>query len=270
MNEYTIREYLPSDREGMLHIWHEVFGDSPEFIEGFLTRLPGFGTAAAALCGEEIVGAAYILTGMTLAGENISEKKCGYIYAVAVMPEHRKAGLGAGLTRLAAELGRRDGAQMICTLPAEDSLYAWYEGLIGTENVLHLEVKKCSAQGRISPRRLGAQEYFRIREERLKNTPHLRLNPECAEFHQFFCEYLGGGLFEAEGALLSCYCTEGLCIVTELINPDAPRNESIAAALAAHLGAAEVLYRVPAKTGRPYLAADTDLPEDCVWNISFD
>lgn len=52
------------------------------------------------------VGAAYAIDDMYIHDSLGRERRCGYIYAVAVSPEHRHQGLGEALSQRAAELSR--------------------------------------------------------------------------------------------------------------------------------------------------------------------
>lgn len=122
-----------------------------------------------------------------------SGEKCGYIYAVAVDESCRGFGAGAALTRAAADAARGLGAEIICTLPAEASLYPWYEKLISTRFTL------CRCRGIIPAGdargfdMLSAAEYNARREALLADTPHLTVNDAGAELLRLLCEAYGGG-----------------------------------------------------------------------------
>ena len=136
MSDAVIREYRGGDIPEMSELWQTVFGDSEGFVDSFLRLLPGMGTAAVAEVNGKIAGAAYAVTGMELVSAGGKVQTCGYIYAVAVAPEFRGSGTGRALTERSAELARARGAEVICTLPAEDSLYRWYGDILGVRAAL--------------------------------------------------------------------------------------------------------------------------------------
>ena len=136
MSDAVIREYRGGDIPEMSALWQAVFGDSEGLVNSFLQLLPDMGTAVVAEVNGKIAGAAYAVTGMELVSASGKVQTCGYIYAVAVAPEFRGSGIGRALTERSAELARARGAEVICTLPAEESLYAWYKTILGTECAL--------------------------------------------------------------------------------------------------------------------------------------
>ncbi len=271
MCDAVIREYRRGDIPEMSALWQAVFGDSEALVNSFLELLPGMGTAAVAEVNGKIAGAAYAVTGMELAGANGKTQTCGYIYAVAVAPEFRGGGLGRALTERSAELARARGAEVICTLPAEESLYAWYKTILGTECALHrqrLEVESAAAAPVLS---LITAEYGHRREALLKDRCHLRPAHTTLEFQCRFCEELGGGLYSCGGGICAAYLEDGAAVIKELIAPDGTDAAAVAASIGAELGTARAVYYLPAPDGEPYLAAiPGSIPPGCVWNITFD
>ena len=270
MSDAVIREYRVGDVPEMSALWHTVFGDSEGLVSSFLELLPGMGTAAVAELNGKIAGAAYAVTGMELV-DGGKAQTCGYIYAVAVAPEFRGGGLGRALTERSAALARERGAEVICTLPAEEPLYAWYKTILGTECALHrrrFEVESAAAAPVLS---LSAAEYGHRREALLRDRCHLRPTRTALEFQRRFCEELGGGLYACGSGICSAYLEDGAAVIKELIAPDGTDAADIAAAIGAELGTARAVYYLPAPDGEPYLAAvPGEIPPDCVWNITFD
>ena len=129
------REVRPDDRKALVSLWVRVFGDAPELVEAFLDLLPEMGTGVTAEENGELLGTAYLLDGFTLISPDSAPKKCGYLYAVAVEEHARRKGIGARLSQAAAEIGRMRGAELICTLPAEHSLYRWYASVLSLHEV---------------------------------------------------------------------------------------------------------------------------------------
>ena len=271
MSDAVIREYRGGDIPEMSALWQAVFGDSEELVDSFLELLPDMGTAAVAEVNGKIAGAAYAVTGMELVSASGKVQTCGYIYAVAVAPEFRGSGIGRALTERSAELARERGAEVICTLPAEEPLYAWYKTILGTECALHRQRLEIGSAVVVPVQKLSAAEYGQCREALLSDRCHMRPAHTTLEFQHRFCEELGGGLYACGGGICAAYLEDGAAVIKELIAPDGADNASIAASLGAELGTERTVYYLPAPDGEPYLAAiPGEIPPDCVWNITFD
>lgn len=271
MSDTVIREYRGGDIPEMSALWQAVFGDSEALVDSFLQLLPGMGTAAVAEVNGVIAGAAYAVTGMELVDVNGKTQTCGYIYAVAVAPEFRGSGLGRALTERSAELARERGAEVICTLPAEEPLYAWYKAILGTECALHRQRFEAEAADIVPVDSLSTPEYGQRREVLLRDRCHMRPAQTTLEFQHRFCEELGGGLYACGGGICAAYLEDGAAVIKELIAPGGTDAAGIAASIGAWLGTARAVYYLPAPDGEPYLAAvPGEIPSGCVWNITFD
>ena len=169
-----IESVFSTDPAQLAALWCQVFGDPPELAERFLSLLPAFGCGFAAVEEGRVLGAAYWIDGLTLAGE-----KCGYLYAVAVRPEARGRGLGAALSRRCFEEGAKRGAVYRCTVPAEPSLFDWYGRILGLKSVLYRQSRELPAKPGLPVRPIAPEEYAARREALLAGTPHLRCAPEA-------------------------------------------------------------------------------------------
>ena len=271
MSDAVIREYRGGDIPEMSALWQAVFGDSEGLVNSFLQLLPDMGTAAVAEINGVIAGADYAVTGMELVSADGKVQTCGYIYAVAVAPEFRGSGIGRALTERSVELARAQGAEIICTLPAEESLYVWYKTILGTECALHRQRYEIESADIAAAQSLSAAEYGQRREALLKDRCHLRPSHTTLEFQRRFCEELGGGLYACGGGICSSYIEDGAAIIKELIAPAGTPAADIAASIGAALGTKRAVYYLPAPDGESYLAAiPGEIPSDCVWNITFD
>lgn len=261
-----IREIRPEDRAALVALWHQVFGDPVSFVEEFFRILPEIGSGVAAVDNGVPVGAAYMITGLELC-EAERVRRCGYLYAVAVDPTARGRGLGGALSQAAAELGRARGAELICTLPAEPGLYAWYEKLLGVRCALYRQRRVLESRPGPEPQPLGAAEYVRRREALLRGRPHLRLSEASMRLEEANCRAFGGFLCAVGNGIAAVYVDGDTAEIRELLGA----SEAEAAALGAALGTKRVQLWMPAASGEPYLAfAPADLPENTVWNLAFD
>lgn len=262
----TNREIRPEDQAALVELWHRVFGDPVSYVEEFFRVLPEIGTGVEAIENGVPVGAAYMITALTLC-EGEKSRRCGYLYAVAVDPAFRGRGLGGRLSRAAAALGRARGAELLCTLPAEPGLYAWYEKQLGLRCALYRERRELAAQPGPLPQPIGAAEYGRRREALLQGRPHLRLSEAALRLEEANCRAFGGFLCAVGDGVAAVSVDGDRAEIRELLGA----SEAEAAALGAALGCARVRLWLPAEAGEPYLAfAPGDLPKGTVWNLAFD
>ncbi len=278
MSDFSIREYNTADIDQLSRIWSDNFGDGPRFIADFFRMLPEMGTGVVAELEGRIVGSAYVLCGQKLIldhkeafTDDASAPVCGYIYAVSVDESYRHYGIGAALTRAAAEKGKELGADIISILPAEESLYKWYEDIIGVKCVLRRkkEIVESSVLERCTP--ISAGEYMMWRENLLKDLPHLHLSAPSLEFERMLCADNGGGFYASGCGIAAAYNNSGVGVIIELICTDDCERRIVAASIGAAMGVEKVVIYSPSVDGEPYIAADTDIiPENCVWSFSYD
>ncbi len=252
MTEYLLREYCPDDLPSLKTLWVRVFGDPPALVDDFFRLLPGMGSCFVAEENGCLIAMASVITGFQLRDAGRPPKRCAYLYAVAADDAARGRGIGTAVSRGAAELGRQAGADLLCTLPAEQSLYDWYRDILTLRHVAARTLRFSSALPEREP--LTPSEYGIRREELLSRTPHVSLNPAALEFQGRLCGHCGGGLFAAGESVFCAYEDERIWVIPEWLGPDS--------ALCSLPG-----FR--AET-RPYLCSDAALPDGLVWNLSFD
>ena len=164
----------------------------------------------------------------------------------------RGKGLGTKLSRAAAEAGRARGAEILCTLPAKASLYAWYASALSLYYVNHRI--SCLSPTTPPAKSLSAEEYGKLREDLLAGQSHVRLSPPALQFQRKLCTCYGGGFYAAGDGIFCAYRDGDLLRLPELLSPegcpsafDGLRTEEV-----------------------PYLCSDLPFPDGCVWNLSFD
>lgn len=269
MSNFTLREYRNEDIPALKKLWHEVFGDPESLVEKFLALLGQVGSGHLAEVNGELAGAAYLLRGLDYVdGDELIP--CGYIYAVASYEKFRGMGIGSALTKACAVSAEQWHAKMLCTLPAEDSLYKWYEELVGVKPVLYRKRSEISCTGAAECRKLSATEYLLERETRLAGKCRLSVSWHIMEFQRLLCEEYGGGLYMGEDFIGFGYVDGGAAQIKELICDEEKRIEA-ASAMAAAMGAEKAVLYEASEYGEPYIAADRDgLCSTCIWNVSFD
>ena len=266
----SVRRYKKEDIPAMRALWRRVFEEKEEYLDAFFALLPDIGGAAVAVDDNgALLGAAYALTGYELlcGGES---PHIGYIYAVSVDECARGHGLGAGLTKKAAEICREREAVIVTTLPEEEKLYAWYEKSIGTGHVLHREKKLVPAASKVDIMKLTGTEYMLWRENLLRGKVHVHLSTPMMETQRALCEAYGGGLYASADGVFAAYREGERLIIREILCAQGLPDDTAASA-AAYLGCREAVFYSPSvRGGEPYIASDTELPPDTVWNLTLD
>ena len=264
----NINEYRQDDIPSLKSLWAETFGDTPELIGRFFELLPSMGTGLVAESGGELLGAAYVLSAELWCPEK-SPVKLGYIYAVAVEPSARNCGIGAKLVSACERYCWENGIEICTTLPAEDSLYAWYERVGGFQTAngcIYQTVLPSDSAVEITP--LFADEYAFKRADILRSKNYVNLNYGYMLFQEALCKAYGGGLFGCKGGIACGYVDNGVLIIKEALN-DTPE---FIPALCRKLGAKSAVVRRPDRCGKPFIAAyeAKDFPRDTIWNLALD
>lgn len=265
---YSIREYAPDDVGALKALWCSTFGDPPELVDSFFELLPSMGTGFVAELDGEVFGAAYVLDAFLHLPDS-STKKLAYIYAVAVDETARGNGLGAELTRACMRNAWEYSADICCTLPAEDSLYDWYESRCGLDAASCCSYETVAAGMEIGGiRRLNADEYGFLREDMLKGTAHVGFYYGYLRFQDEIFTSCAGGFFEYDGGIACGYIENGTLYIKEALG-DKPE---FVPSLCAVLGAEKAVIRRAVSHGERYIAAyqKEDFPSDTVWNLTLD
>lgn len=259
-SDYIIREYRENDTEALSGIWQSVFGDDPRYIHAFFSLLPRTGAGAVAEKDGKPAAMAFAMTGI-----NYGDKSCAYIYAVATLPEHRGRGLGEAVSRAAAEYS---GADIICTMPAEDGLYRWYGEILGLEDNLYISETELSPAANCALTPISAEEYHVLREKYLSSLPHVSFNKAHIELLEALCLCYGGGLYRCGDTILAAQSDGQTCRVVEALGS---HTETASAALGAQLNVQKTILRRPTLTGSRFVAfRPKTLPAGCYWGPVFD
>lgn len=217
-----------------------------------------------------IVGACYTITGQELLRPGEKPAVLGYIYGFSVEPSYRSRGIGKALLESCCTLSRKRGAEIVCILPAEESLYPLYEKWMDARPVLYRNSQRVKAEQRELSMRMSSTEYMIWRENMLQGKTHVHLSNYALEYEKKMLECYGGGFFAVESAIAAAYVENGVGVIRELITADPRRTEDAAASVAYALGVEEAVLWLPGEKGLPYIAADRSIPQDCVWNLSYD
>lgn len=113
------------DKEKLIELWSEVFGDSREAIELFFDyHFDCRNTLVSELDGR-IVSMLYLIKGSFVISDESHPSY--YLYAAATDCRYRGKGIMAEMLGFAKQTATDRGIDFICLLPAEKSLYGFYE-----------------------------------------------------------------------------------------------------------------------------------------------
>lgn len=123
------------EKEELIELWHESFGDSYEDIGLFFDML--FSPELVYVTKEDgkIVSAMYLTEGHELSevlpDGSVKKYRLTYLYALATKPSARGKGYGLRTASGAAELAFKRGADIVTLCPADEGLEKWYRERAG-------------------------------------------------------------------------------------------------------------------------------------------
>lgn len=123
--EFEVRDALARDQSELAELWSEVFGDDKAEIDRFFEEMGGVCDCVLAEAEGKIVAAAYVLSGI-----QAEDYSCAYIYAVATAEDFRGNGAASEICLQARDMAFDDGADIVATMPATNSLCEFYENLL--------------------------------------------------------------------------------------------------------------------------------------------
>lgn len=195
-----LRRARAGEEQAAAALWSRVFGDGEAFLAEFyrlclpfeeLLVLVEDGVLRSILCAPE----------MTLRFPNGRSLKCGYMYALATDPQVRERGFGRQMMRYGEEYLKNRGADCAILVPAEPSLFRFFDSLGYVPAFSHLR-REISA-GQVIPAEGGAapaepEEYNAIRRRWLAGRFYADCGDGLAAFQRFLSQGSGGGIYRLE------------------------------------------------------------------------
>lgn len=265
-------EATSSDLPGLTALWQTAFGDEFSVIEAFWKQC--FGKIRVFCLSEEkklcAMACALPLSYVDGDGEVHS---CAYFYAVATEPAFRGQGCCRALLSHGEKILQKEGVDLCCLVPGEESLFAFYEKL-GYKTAFTCTRQRLSAEKcpDIRLRQIDASAYENLRQ--------LQLYGEFIAYPDFLLELQrqagiasGAGLYRIESSELVCVAAaekQGDCL---LIREMLPADESLAAHLAHNLGCKEVQLQSPGNEqsyGMAKSLSHIPLPQNSYLALAFD
>lgn len=155
--DYPNQEQLTQLRE----LWQEGFADGDAFLDLFFGSVFSPDRCLCALLENKPVAALYWID-CRLYGKPVA-----YLYAVTTAGAFRRKGICRQLMRHAQALLKRLGYAGILLVPGNDMLRSMYAAMGFTNATTYGEIRVSAGATPVNLRRLCAQEYSRLRKERL-------------------------------------------------------------------------------------------------------
>lgn len=272
MPDARIRRAAAADLPVLTRLWQTAFGDPPELIGAFYHRFPPQAAAWVVEVNGTVVTAAHLLGGRLHTADGTT-LPCAYVYAASTDPAQQGHGYASALMRRFAAEADANGC-VLYTLPAEASLYAWYQSVMGTTQTARgTRLRIARAPDMQCPpviERVSAQEYAALREEALRGRAHVELSAALLAFQADLCDLCGGALVRIASGCAVVERDGAQLLIKELLGTDVlPAVQ----ALLAGFGAQEAQLCVQRPDGAQALAAYRPLScvaPDVLWGLYLD
>ena len=264
-----IREYTKKDIPDLIKLWVDVFSDKEEFVEAFYAMLPDMGSCVVGCEDGKIIAMASVIAGQELQkGTSQAENVVGYIYAVAVDKAFRGKGHGKEIVKAAYDLAIGREAEIVATMPSDDSLIPFYEETLGFETVLFRSKNEVEASDDEMTMKLTATEYNMMRESILSGKNFLRLSYFAMDFLKTLEQSCGGGLYASMSGICTAQKDGDTCIIHEMLSQN---EKATAASVAYALDCSKAVYYLPSNKGENFIMAKKGkIPQDTLWNIAYE
>ena len=191
------------DIPGLRQLWHQAFGDGPEFLDGFFSAAFSPQRCLCIRRESRIVAALYWFDCA------LEHRKIAYLYAVATDKAFRGQGLCKTLMAQTLAQLRREGYSGALLSPAQGELFPMYEKM-GFRETLRLREWTALPGGDPLPlTSLSPEDYARLRRERLPAGGLVQEGENLAFLAQYAKFYRADGcLFAATAADDHLFCME--------------------------------------------------------------
>lgn len=251
-----MRRARPGEEKDVAALWAKVYGDDGGFLEQFYALCAPFEDVMVL---EEDGMIRTILTAprVTVRCPDGSERKAGYMYALASEPAIRNRGFGRDMMRFGVRCLREEGTECAVLVPAEPSLFRFFDGLGYVPAFSHLrrefspeELPAPRTEDSIAPARPG--EYNALRRKWLEGRLYMDCPDAMVAFQQYLSRESGGDIYRLElpggpgCAAVEVY--DGVPVIKELLCKEADISAA-AALLAGRHPAERYVLRLPPWSG---------------------
>lgn len=205
-----------TDKNGIINLWQEAFGDSAEAVELFLKHK--YVPENTVICEEnsKIASMLFLLDGKL----NIKAEKYNayYLYAAATLKEFRGRGIMAEMLDFSKKLAAERNIDFICLKPAEDSLYGYYKRF-GYKEIFSTKTVKINSvikfDSDIKESKYDTDKAI-IRNRAFENTDFFEWDKDSIEYAIQQYKYYGGNVIESCKGFALYDILDGICRVKEL------------------------------------------------------
>ena len=267
MNNTEIREVGIRDLPAVYELRSSVLGETREMTDDFFRLLPDMGTV---LCLEEegmVRGQISVLTGCEfIQAGKLRKPVCGCICQLAVREDERKSDIRLQLLEAAEAKAFEREASILFASCEELSVTPDFREQAGLTHPISRSMREVAVSDQEMTMKLSSTEYAMMRDGFLTGKNHFHPSFFTMEYLRLRCESLGGGLFASMSGICMCKKHGAVCELSEVISEN---PAATAASVAFSLGCEKAVYALPDPDGAPFLYADSAIPSDTVWNISF-
>lgn len=197
-----LRRARPGEEAAVAELWARVYGDDGGFLDEFYRSCASFDRVMVLVEDGRLCT---ILTAplVTVRCPDGRERKAGYMYALASDPAIRNRGFGRDMMRYGEEYLRGEGAECAVLVPAEPSLFRFFDSLHYAPAFSHLR-REYAAADCPAPRpedslcSAGAAEYNAIRRKWLEGHLYMDCGDEMVGFQKYLALSSGGGIYRLE------------------------------------------------------------------------
>lgn len=159
-----------NQRNGIIRLWAEAFGDSEETICRFLDNICK-NNIVVYTQNDDVIGMASVLP------VSCKEEKGRYVYAVATAKSHMGQGICRKIMAFIEEFAKNMGESFLILVPADESLFDFYKKMGYNQTVFASKPYEAET-GEI----ISAEEYYNIRENALRNFDFIKWSKADLEF----------------------------------------------------------------------------------------
>jgi len=170
------------NQEGIINLWSKTFGDTHEYVEGFIDA---FSDKAEFLTKEVNSETASMLCMIEC---SLSGRKGKYIYACATDEKYKKSGFMTELLEKAKDKAQKDGYDFLVLVPATKPLFDYYEKrgyktfLKAKEIKVSSKILKILSKGEASKSEADAKKINEMRKAFLTKSPAVMWTDEQMSF----------------------------------------------------------------------------------------
>lgn len=242
MTEPICRPSQAGDVPRLIELWKVCFGDEESYIRHYFDTYYRPQRGMVLEVGGDV--ASMLLTFPFILTEADGEQHpVSYVYAFCTHPDHQSHGYGRKLLRYAEECARREGCIGLVMVPGERPLFDFY-GSLGYEvggSITEVEMtgKKASY---LPIEELTAEEYHRLREEKLADIPHISYDMETLRYQLSLCKLSEGGFYRIGASIAAVEPDEDMIYLKEVLSDS---GNNAVSALMWHFCVEKALFRCP-------------------------